>query len=131
WGSNTSVTNMHLWAIMHRARKPGAKIVTIDPFRCKTEERSDWWIAIRPGTDAALALGMMHVIWRDGLQDDDYLQKHCVGVEQLRERALTEYGPNRVSAISGVSVADIERLSHEYATVAPALIRVNYGMQRH
>ena len=74
WGSNTSVTNMHLWAIMHQARKDGARIVTIDPFRCKTAERSDWWLPIRPGTDAALALGMMHVLWRDGLQDDDYLQ---------------------------------------------------------
>src|SRR5262249_48118170 len=58
WGSNTSVTNMHLWVLMHKARKAGAKIVTIDPFRCKTAQKSDWWIPIRPGTDAALALGM-------------------------------------------------------------------------
>jgi len=86
---------MHLWAIMHRARKAGAKIVTIDPFRCKTAERSDWWIPIRPGTDAALALGMMHVIWRDGLQDDDYLNRYCLGADQLRERALSEYLPIR------------------------------------
>src|SRR3954451_23471220 len=72
WGSNTSVTNMHLWAIMHQARKAGARIVTIDPFKSKTAARSDWWLPVRPGTDAALALGMMHVLWRDGLQDDDY-----------------------------------------------------------
>lgn len=131
WGSNTSVTNMHLWTIMHRARKAGAKIVTIDPFRCKTAERSDWWIPIRPGTDAALALGMMHVIWRDGLQDDNYLDRYCLGVDPLRERALDEYSPKRVSEITGIPVGDIERLAREYATVRPSLIRVNYGMQRH
>jgi anaerobic selenocysteine-containing dehydrogenase len=131
WGSNTSVTNMHLWAIMHRARKAGAKIVTIDPFRCKTAERSDWWIPIRPGTDAALALGMMHVIWRDGLQDDDYLNRYCLGADQLRERACAEYPPDKVAAITGVPVADIERLALEYASHPPAFIRVNYGMQRH
>lgn len=131
WGSNTSVTNMHLWAIMHRARKAGAKIVTIDPFKCKTAQKSDWWIPIRPGTDAALALGMMHILWRDGHQDDDYLDKHCLGGEQLRERALKEYPPERVSHITGIPVADIEKLTREYATIRPAFIRVNYGMQRH
>lgn len=131
WGSNTSVTNMHLWAIMHQARKAGAKIVTIDPFRCKTAARSDWWIPIRPGADAALALGIMHVIWRDGLQDDDYLDRYCLDAEQLRERALSEYPPDKVAAITGIPAADIERLAREYATNPPALIRVNYGMQRH
>src|SRR5947207_15223073 len=86
WGSNTSVTNMHLWTLMFQARKAGAKIVTIDPYRCRTAERSDWWIPIRPGTDAALALGLMHVLWRDGLQDDDYLQ---IGRASCRERVKT------------------------------------------
>src|SRR5262245_17573047 len=85
WGSNTSVTNMHLWAIMHRARKAGAKIVTIDPYQCKTAQKSDWWIPIRPGTDAALAMGIMHIIWRDGLQDDDYLDKYCRSEEHTSE----------------------------------------------
>jgi anaerobic selenocysteine-containing dehydrogenase len=131
WGSNTSVTNMHLWAIMHQARKRGARVVTIDPHRSKTAERSDWWLPIRPGTDAALALGMMHVIWRDGLQDDDYLRRHCVGAEPLRQRALKEYPPDKVAAITGLAVADIERLAREFATVRPALIRLNYGLQRH
>jgi anaerobic selenocysteine-containing dehydrogenase len=131
WGSNTSVTNSHLWVLMHHARKAGARIVSIDPFRCKTAERSDWWLPIRPGTDAALALGMMHVLWRDGLQDDDYLARHCLGVEALRERALRDYPPDRVAAICGVEAGDVERLACEYGTVKPALIRVNYGMQRH
>src|SRR5260370_22915689 len=88
WGSNTSVTNMHLWAIMHQARKAGAKIVTIDPFRSKTAERSDWWIPIRPGTDGALALGMMHIIFREGWEDADYLQDYCLGAEELKQREL-------------------------------------------
>jgi anaerobic selenocysteine-containing dehydrogenase len=131
WGSNTSVTNMHLWAIMHQARKQGAKIVTIDPYRSKTAERSDWWIPIRPGTDAALALGIMHIVWRDGLQDDDYLERYCLGGAQLRERALNEYPPEQVAAITGIPAADIERLAHDYAATRPSVIRLNYGLQRH
>ncbi len=131
WGSNTVVTNSHLWALMHQARKQGAKIVTIDPFRCKTAQRSDWWVPIRPGTDAALALGIMHIVFRDGLQDDDYLQRYCLGTDALRERVETEYVPERVASICGLTVADVEKLAHEYATVAPAFIRLNYGLQRH
>jgi anaerobic selenocysteine-containing dehydrogenase len=131
WGSNTSVSNIHLWAIMHQARKKGACIVTIDPHRSQTAQRSDWWIPIRPGTDAALALALMHVIWRDGLQDDDYLERYCLGVEELRRRALEEYSPSRVAEITGVAAGDIERLAHQYAGTTPALIRLNYGMQRH
>src|SRR6516162_9841038 len=131
WGSNTCVTNMHLWAVMHRARKAGARIVTIDPFRSKTAEKSDWWLPIRPGTDAALALGIMHILWRDGMQDDDYLARYCLGAAELRQRALTEYPPDRVAHITGIRVADIEQLAREYGTVKPALIRLNYGMQRH
>lgn len=131
WGSNTSVTNMHLWAIMHQARKAGARIVTIDPFQCRTAARSDWWLPIRPGTDAALALGMMHILWRDGLQDEDYLRRYCLGAEQLRQRALQDYPPEKVAAITGLAAADIEKLAHEYAAHTPAFIRVNYGLQRH
>jgi anaerobic selenocysteine-containing dehydrogenase len=131
WGSNTSVTNMHLWAFMHEARKAGARIVTIDPYRSRTAARSDWWLPIRPGTDAALALGMMHVLWRDGLEDRDYLQRYCLGGDELRERVLRDYPPAKVASITGLAAADIDRLAHEYATTAPALIRFNYGLQRH
>jgi anaerobic selenocysteine-containing dehydrogenase len=131
WGSNTSVTNMHLWTLMHQARKRGATIVTIDPHRSKTAEKSDWWLPIRPGTDAALALGIMHILWRDGMIDQDYLDRHCIGAEQLRERALTEYPPEKVSGITNISVADIEKLAHAYGTIKPACIRLNYGLQRH
>jgi anaerobic selenocysteine-containing dehydrogenase len=131
WGSNTSVTNMHLWALMHQARKSDARIVTIDPYRSKTAARSDWWLPIRPGTDAALALGLMHVIWRERLQDDDYLNRYCLGADQLRDRALRDYPLEKVAAITGLKIKDIERLAHEYATIKPACIRLNYGMQRH
>ncbi|HYV35133.1 MAG TPA: molybdopterin oxidoreductase family protein [Gemmataceae bacterium] len=131
WGSNTSVTNIHLWTIMHEARKRGAVIVTIDPYRSKTAAKSDWWLPIRPGTDAALALGMMHIIFRDGLQDDDFLNRHCLGADQLRERVLREYPVSKVAAITGLAEDDIERLAHDYATKRPSLIRLNYGLQRH
>lgn len=131
WGSNTSVTNMHLWAIMHQARKQGARIISIDPYKSRTAARSDWWLPIRPGTDAALALGMMHIIWRDGLQDEDYLNKYCLGASEVRDRALRDYPPDKVASITGLTAQDIETLAQEYATRQPALIRVNYGLQRH
>ncbi|MCI0642934.1 MAG: molybdopterin oxidoreductase family protein [Gemmataceae bacterium] len=131
WGSNTSVTNMHLWAIMHRARRHGTRIVTIDPYQSKTAAKSDWWLPIRPGTDAALALGIMHIVFRDGLQDDDYLHRYCLGADELRQRALVEYAPEKVADITGLPVEDMEKLAAEFATVKPALIRLNYGLQRH
>jgi anaerobic selenocysteine-containing dehydrogenase len=131
WGSNTAVTNSHLWSLMVQARKNGAKIVSIDPYRCQTAARSDWHLAPRVGTDAALALGMMHVIFRDKLQDQDYLDRFCLGGEALRERVEQDYGLDRVSQITGLPARDVERLAHEYVQAEPASIRVNYGMQRH
>ncbi len=152
WGSNTSVTNMHLWVRMVEARKRcGTKIVTIDPYRSLTAAKSDWHLAPRPGTDAALALGMMHVIFRDGLEDSAYLQDHCLGTAELRERVLNDYSPQRVAGITGLEVGDIEQLAREYAGswwTRPAsdsdagrihhdehgpasAIRINYGLQRH
>lgn len=136
WGSNTAVTNTHFWRIEHEARKRGARIVTIDPYKSPTAAKSDWWIPVRPGTDAALALGVMHVIFREGWQDDDYLSNHCDGAKELRDRVMTEYPLWKVSHITGLSVMEIEKFAHEYAKSqelfgGPALIRVNYGAQRH
>jgi len=131
WGSNTAVTNSHLWAKMVQARKAGAKIVTIDPYRSPTAVRSDWHLPIRPGSDGALALGMMHILFRDGRQDDDYLTTACIGADALRDRVLREYPPERVASITGLDVASIEQLAGEYAETAPAAIRVNYGASRH
>lgn len=131
WGSNTAVTNSHLWVRMVEARKRGAKIVTIDPYRCRTAERSDWHIAPKVGTDGALALGMMHVLFRERLIDDDYVSQYCLGTDALRNRVLTEYPVSRVAQITGLNESDIETLAREYATISPAVIRINYGMQRH
>jgi anaerobic selenocysteine-containing dehydrogenase len=136
WGSNTAVTNIHFWKVQFEARKRGAKIVTIDPYKSPTAAKSDWWLPIRPGTDAALALAVMHIIFREGWQDQDYLDQYCLGAEQLRDRVLNEYAPDRVSKITGLSVDDIERFAKEYARSkeifdGPALIRLNYGLQRH
>ncbi len=131
WGANPAVTNIHLWTLMLEARKRGARLVCIDPYRCLTAERSDWHLRPRPGTDAALALGMMHVLFRDQLHDPDYLNRYCLGGDALRGRVLAEYSPAMVAEITGLAVDDIEQLATEYATQAPAVIRVNYGMQRH
>lgn len=131
WGSNTAVTNVHLWVRMHEARRRGARIVTIDPYRSRTARRSDWHLAPRVGTDAALALGLLHILFRDGHADWDYLNHYCLGAEPLRDRVLEDYGPLRVAAVTGLPVGDIERLAADYATQQPAAIRVNYGLQRH
>ncbi|PYS01667.1 MAG: molybdopterin oxidoreductase [Acidobacteria bacterium] len=130
WGSNIITSNIHLWRYILKARSRGAKIVTIDPLRTKTGEQSDEHIPIMPGTDGALALAMMHIIIRDGLQDQDYVDRYTIGFEALKER-VKEYPPSRVSEITGISEATIERITHEYATQSPAFIRVNYGLQRH
>jgi anaerobic selenocysteine-containing dehydrogenase len=131
WGSNTAHTNSHLWSLMIQARKRGATIVAIDPYKSPTASRSDWHIQPRPGTDAALALGLMHILWRDGLTDDDYINKATIGADLLRQRALEEYPVDRVAEITGVPESTIEELARRYATEKPSLIRLNYGLQRH
>ncbi|MBI4472002.1 MAG: molybdopterin oxidoreductase family protein [Acidobacteria bacterium] len=130
WGSNIITSNIHLWRYLLKARSQGAKIVTIDPLRTRTAEQSDEHIAIMPGTDGALALGMMHIILRDGLQDQEYIDRYTLGFDQLKAR-VAEYTTSRVSEITSIPAATIERLTREYATNPPAFIRVNYGLQRH
>jgi anaerobic selenocysteine-containing dehydrogenase len=130
WGSNIITSNIHLWRYMLKARSNGAKIVTIDPLRTRTGAQSDEHIAIMPGTDGALALAMMHIILRDGLHDKDYIDQYTLGFDLLEDR-VRDYPPSRVSKITGIPEATIERLTLEYATQSPAFIRVNYGLQRH
>lgn len=129
WGANIHGTNIHLWPFIEEARRAGAKLVVIDPYRTRTAALADWHLAIRPSTDGALALGLMHCILRDGHEDRQFIAAHTKGIEQLRERAA-EYTPERVSAITGLPAEDIERLAREYATASPAVIRLNYGVQR-
>lgn len=131
WGTNTLTSNPHLWPFIRKAKANGATTICIDPLRTRTAVACDEHIAIRPGTDAALALAMMHVIFRDGLEDRAYLDAMTIGWEKLRERALNEYAPARVAAICRLSVDTIEDLAHRYAMTRPTFIRLNYGLQRH
>jgi len=129
WGANIHGNNVHLWPFIEEARRAGAQLVVIDPYRTRTAKCADWYLPINPGTDAALALGMMHVIIGERLCDSEYVTKHASGFEQLQEK-VKEYPPDRVAKWTGISEADILKLAREYATHRPAVIRVNYGVQR-
>jgi anaerobic selenocysteine-containing dehydrogenase len=131
WGTNTLTSNPHLWPFIRKARSNGAPVICIDPLRTRTAAASDEHIAIRPGTDAALAMGMMHVLFRDGHEDRQYLDEMTHGWEKLRDRVLRDYAPDRVAAICRLPVETIERLGTLYGTTRPAFIRLNYGLQRH
>jgi len=129
WASNILGNNVHLWPFIVEARRKGAKLVVIDPYRTRTAACADWYLPINPGTDAALALSLMHVIINENLHDADYVERHTVGFEQLREK-VQEYDPERVAKWTGISASDITKLAREYATVRPSVIRVNDGVQR-
>ncbi|WP_446744964.1 molybdopterin-containing oxidoreductase family protein [Silvibacterium acidisoli] len=129
WGANIHGNNIHLWPVIEEARRKGARLIVIDPYATRTAKLADWHIAIRPGTDVALALGIMHVLIRDGLYDAGYVASHTHGFDALRER-VKDYTPERVALWTGVPTAGIEQLAREYTAAAPAVIRMNYGIQR-
>jgi len=131
WGTNTLTSNPHLWPYIRKAKANGATTICIDPLRTRTADACDEHVAIRPGTDAALALGMMHVLFRDGYHDRQYLDRMTLGWEKLRDRVLNEYAPERVAAICRLPVETVERLGTLYGTTRPTFIRLNYGLQRH
>src|SRR5690349_22064151 len=122
WASNVHANNVHLWPFIVEARRRGAKLVVIDPYRTRTAECADWYLPINPGTDAALALGMMHVIINENLHDADYVSRYTLGFDALNER-VQDYPPEKVSAWTGISADDIRKLAREYATIRPAVIR--------
>jgi len=130
WGSNPIVSNLHLWSRCQQAKRRGAKLVAIDPWRSQTAEKCHQHVRLMPGTDAALALGMMHVIIGEERCDRDYVERHTLGFEALRER-VREYPPEKVARICGIAADEIVTLAREYAGTRPAAIRVNYGLQRH
>ncbi|HJU55545.1 MAG TPA: molybdopterin oxidoreductase family protein [Pyrinomonadaceae bacterium] len=130
WGTNTISSNVHLWPQVLEARAAGARVICIDPRRTRTADQADEHVAPLPGTDAALALSLMHVIFAEGLEDRDYLERYTVGAEELRSRAR-EYSPARVAEICGLEAETIARLAKLYATTKPSVIRLNYGLQRH
>lgn len=129
WGANAVASNLHLWSRAQEAKRRGARLVAIDPYRSLTAERCHEHIAPLPGTDGALALGMIHVLVREGWLDRDYIERHTLGFDALAERAL-EFDPQRVAAICGIGAGVVERLAHDYWSVRPTAIRLNYGMQR-
>ncbi|AZG13322.1 MULTISPECIES: molybdopterin-containing oxidoreductase family protein [Cupriavidus] len=134
WGGNPIASNLHFWTRVQEAKRRGATLVAIDPYRSLTAEKCHRHIAPMPGTDGALALAMIHVLIRDGLLDHDYIARHTVGFDALRERAM-DFPPATAAGICGVPVEDIEWLAGLYGRMAvtdrqPVAIRLNYGMQR-
>jgi anaerobic selenocysteine-containing dehydrogenase len=131
WGANVHGNNIHLWPFIEEARRNGARLVVIDPYRTRTAALADEHLAINPGTDAALALGMMHVILSMGLEDAEYIAQCTHGFEELRAEVLKPlHSPERVAAATGISAETIVRLARAYATTKSAAIRLNYGIQR-
>jgi anaerobic selenocysteine-containing dehydrogenase len=136
WGANIHGNNIHLWPFVEEARRNGARLVVIDPYRTRTAAVADDHLAIRPGTDTMLALAMMHVIFSDALEDRTYMAECTVGANELRAHALRpEHSPARAAEITGIAAERIVALAHDYAlclqqTGKPAVIRLNYGVQR-
>jgi anaerobic selenocysteine-containing dehydrogenase len=130
WGADLHATNVHFWAKLDAVRKHGVKLVVIDPRRTRSAQMADWHIPIRIGTDAALALGMMHILVRDDLCDRDYIAQHTLGFDRIEDEVLPRFTPDRVAAISGVDVADVERLAAMYGAAKRSLIRLGWGMTR-
>jgi anaerobic selenocysteine-containing dehydrogenase len=130
WGTNPIVSNLHQWTRVQEAKRRGAKLIAIDPYRSLSAEKCDQHIAPLPGTDAALALGMMHVIIGENRHDRDYVVRHTLGFDQLATR-VKEYPPEKVAQITGVAAECIVQLARDYASTRPAAIRISYGMQRY
>ncbi|HEY6893687.1 MAG TPA: molybdopterin-dependent oxidoreductase, partial [Rhodanobacteraceae bacterium] len=129
WGSNPITSSVHFWSRAQEAKRRGAKLVAIDPYRSATAQKCHAHIAPLPGTDGALALGLMHVLMRDGFVDRGYVDRHTVGYDALRERA-GEWTPERAANVCGLDSRQIVELAHDYGSIRPAAIRLNYGMQR-
>ncbi|MDF2837876.1 MAG: molybdopterin oxidoreductase family protein, partial [Paenibacillus sp.] len=130
WGCNLVSTNMHQTMLATEARKNGAKIVHIDVHRNRTSTWADEFVHVRPGSDGALALGIIHLLIRDGLVDETFVGEHTVGYAQLAREAET-YTPEVVSELTGVPADRIEWLARLYGTTSPAFIRIGNGLQHH
>ena len=130
WGTNTRLTNRHLWPVIERARADGARIVVIDPIRTMTAEEADQFVQPLPGTDVAMMLAMMHVIIGEGLTDADWIAEHTLGFDELAEH-VADWTPERAAAECGVDADVIRGLAREYATTRPAAIRTLIGAEHH
>ncbi|MGB4116709.1 MAG: molybdopterin oxidoreductase family protein [Polaromonas sp.] len=133
WGSNSIGSNLHFWRYAQQAKRDGAKLICIDPRRSETAEKCHEHIALLPGTDAALALAVMHELIKNDWLDHDFIAQHTVGWAALKERALL-WNPERAATVCGVPAEQIKSLARDYgqckARQQPAAIRLNYGMQR-
>jgi anaerobic selenocysteine-containing dehydrogenase len=133
WGGNPIASNLHFWMRAQEAKRRGAKLIAIDPYRSLTAEKCHQHIALLPGTDAALALGMMHVLIAENLIDENYIAQHTLGFDQLRER-VGEWTPERVAETCGLQPEEVRQLAIEYGQTIrdgeAAAIRINYGLQR-
>ncbi|ENH6339102.1 molybdopterin oxidoreductase family protein [Burkholderia vietnamiensis] len=129
WGANPIASSLHFWTRAQEAKRRGARLVAIDPYRSLTAEKCHQHIALKPGTDGAFALGMMNVLITENLLDHDYIAHHTVGFEALKARALS-YPPERVAQICGIDASELIELARRYGATRKASIRLNYGMQR-
>ena len=129
WGTNLSSTNVHMMPYIREAQAKGATFVVIDPYKTRTANAADWFIQPKPGTDAALALGMAHVIFSENLHDEPFLEERTVGWREFRARCA-EFTPERAAQITGLTADEIVRLARLYATKTPAAIRLGYGISR-
>jgi anaerobic selenocysteine-containing dehydrogenase len=130
WGCDLMAVNVHFWAKLEEVRKRGVKLVVIDPRRSRTAQQADWHLPIRIGTDAALAIGIAHILQRDGLLDRAYIAQHTLGFERWSNEVLPRFTPAHVAEITGLSVADIERLAAMYGATKKSFIRLGEGMTR-
>ena len=130
WATNTKLTNRHLWPTIEAARAAGARLVVIDCLRTITADAADWFVQPLPGTDTALMLAMMHVLIRDGLVDQDWIDQHTTGFAELADH-VADWTPERAAEVCGVDAADIESLATEYGTTRPAVIRTLIGGEHH
>ncbi|WP_297721135.1 molybdopterin oxidoreductase family protein [Limnohabitans sp. Rim8] len=129
WGSNSVGSNLHFWRLAQEAKRQGAKLVCIDPRKTETADKCQVHLAIRPGTDAALALALMHELIVNNWLDTDYIAQHTTGWDALRVRAL-QWPPERAAQVCGIDVLQITDLARDWGTMQPTAIRLNYGMQR-
>ncbi|MEE8616064.1 MAG: molybdopterin oxidoreductase family protein [Roseateles sp.] len=129
WGSNSIASNLHFWTYANQAKRDGAKLICIDPRKTETADKCHQHIAVLPGTDGALALGLMHELIAHDWLDQDYIDRHVDGWEELRAKALA-WPPERVAEVCGISADEVRGLARDYGTTTPAAIRMNYGLQR-
>ena len=133
WGGNPIASNLHFWMRVQEAKRRGAKLIAIDPYRSLSADKCHQHIALLPGTDAALALGMMHVLINENLLDADYIAQHTLGFDQLKQR-VQEWPPQHTAEVCGISADEVVQLAREYGAAAQrgeiTLIRANYGLQR-